>query len=87
MGVCADHIWCRQISTTTANEIVKPVHPSHMVVILAPKDYGTWLHGTADEALALLRPYPVDKMRIVQQGVGVLSDDGAGKRLSAEPSR
>lgn len=62
------------IVTTTANEIVKPIHPSRMVVILHPDDYDTWLNGTTDEAIALIKPYPATDMRIVQQGVGILTD-------------
>ncbi len=63
------------IITTTANEIVKPVHPDRMPVILNPANYETWLTGSMDDALELLRPYPADEMQIVQQGVGVLKDE------------
>lgn len=61
--------------TTTANELVKPVHPTRMPVILDPADYETWLTGGPDEAAALLRPFPADRMRIVREGVGVTADD------------
>lgn len=57
--------------TTTPNELVKPVHPDRMPVILDREDYETWLHGEPAQAAELLRPYPAEKMRIVGQGVGV----------------
>ncbi len=63
------------IITTTANDIVKPVHPNRMPVILEPESYEAWLHGSEDDALPLLRPYPADKMRIVREGVGILKDE------------
>lgn len=62
--------------TTTANELVKPIHPTRMPVILDPTDYETWLTGTPEEATSLLRPYAVAKMRIATSGVGILKDDG-----------
>jgi putative SOS response-associated peptidase YedK len=62
------------IITTTSNEIVKPVHPNRMPAILAPESYKARLHGSEDDALALLRLYPADKMRIVREGIGVLKD-------------
>lgn len=60
--------------TTTANELVRPVHPTRMPVILDPENYELWLHGPEAEAFALLKPYPAEKMRIVRQGVGVTAD-------------
>jgi Uncharacterized conserved protein len=60
--------------TTEANDLVRPVHPTRMPVILAPEDYETWLTGTAEEAAALLRPYPAERMRIVREGIGMTSD-------------
>ncbi|WP_299551100.1 SOS response-associated peptidase [uncultured Tateyamaria sp.] len=61
--------------TTEANELVRPIHArGRMPVILDPSDYETWLTGTPDQALALLRPYPAAGMRIVLQGVGVKAD-------------
>lgn len=65
------------VVTTTSNDIVRPVHPSRMVVILDPSDYETWLTGSADDALALLRPYPSERMEIVMEGIGILRDDVA----------
>lgn len=62
--------------TTTPNELVKPVHPTRMPVILDPEDYETWLRGSPAEAAALLRPLPAERMRIARQGFGVLTDNG-----------
>lgn len=63
--------------TTHANDVVKPIHPDRMPVILDPEDYEAWLCGTAEEALSLLRPYSSDKMHIVSEGVGILKDEMA----------
>lgn len=60
--------------TTDANDLVRPVHPTRMPVILDPGDYDGWLRGTPAEARALLRPYPAEAMRIVREGVGILAD-------------
>lgn len=62
------------VVTTTPNELVKPVHPDRMVVILDPTDYETWLHGTEDDAMALCRSYPAEKMEIFKSGEGEKSD-------------
>jgi putative SOS response-associated peptidase YedK len=50
--------------TTVPNELVKPVHPTRMPVILDPADYETWLNGSANDAMELLRPFPADRMWI-----------------------
>jgi putative SOS response-associated peptidase YedK len=57
------------IITTTANELVPPIH-DRMPVILAPEDYATWLdpQTPADELQALLRPYPAEAMVAVLVG-------------------
>lgn len=60
--------------TTTANEIVKPVHPQRMPVILRLDSYDEWMNGSADEAFKLLQPYAADQMRIVRIGEGERSD-------------
>ena len=61
--------------TTSANELVQPIHPTRMPVILDPESYEAWLHGSVDDALALLRPYPANQMQIVKEGVGILKDE------------
>lgn len=43
--------------TTEPNAIVRPWHPKAMPVILRPGDLLTWLDGSTEEALALVRPY------------------------------
>ncbi|MEQ8896950.1 MAG: SOS response-associated peptidase [Roseovarius sp.] len=60
--------------TSTPNELVKPVHPDRMPVILEPGDYETWLTGSTEAAAKLMRPYPAGKMRIVQKGQGLRED-------------
>ncbi len=54
--------------TTTPNEVVKPIHPSRMPVILDADDYDNWLIGTPDEAAGLLRPFDGDRMHIALEG-------------------
>jgi len=54
--------------TTTPNEVVKPIHPSRMPVILDAADYDTWLTGSPDEAAGLLRPFAVERMHIATEG-------------------
>jgi putative SOS response-associated peptidase YedK len=44
-------------ATTSPNAIVSPWHPKAMPAILHPRDFTTWLDGSHDEALALVRPY------------------------------
>lgn len=62
------------VITTSANEIVKPIHPQRMPVILKPEDYEQWMDGTADEAFELLEPFNSDDMQIVRSGEGEKSD-------------
>jgi putative SOS response-associated peptidase YedK len=52
------------VRTTSANELVKPLH-ERMPVILAPADFARWLDpkpATGPELQALLRPYPAEAM-------------------------
>ena len=60
--------------TTTANELVKPVHPTRMPVILDAQDYETWLAGSDEAAGNLLRPFSSERMQIVREGVGLTAD-------------
>ncbi len=62
--------------TTTANELVKPVHPERMPVILRPDDYEQWLKGSANDANDLLGPYPADDMRVIKSGEDERQDAG-----------
>ncbi|XWN32953.1 MAG: SOS response-associated peptidase family protein [Devosia sp.] len=54
--------------TTDANDVVKPIHPKAMPVILDPADYERWLTGSKEEAMALQRPLPNDKLRLARVG-------------------
>ena len=56
------------IMTTTPNDLVKPIHPTRMPVIVHADDHETWLTGDPKTALKLARPYPADAMRIVHTG-------------------
>jgi putative SOS response-associated peptidase YedK len=56
------------IVTTKPNEIVKPIHPTRMPVILKPDDHETWLNGSPEDAIELARPYPTGEMRIMYRG-------------------
>lgn len=64
------------IVTTDPNDLVRPIHPDRMPVILAPGDHETWLSGPPDAAAALLRPLPSDRMRIVAKGTDLRADPG-----------
>jgi len=55
--------------TTTPNPLVATVHPSRMPVMLTgPEEWNCWLNGTAEEARALVGPFPAEEMAIVQSG-------------------
>ena len=55
--------------TTTPNDVVRPVHPNRMPVMLSgEEDFRTWLEGSPDEAYALARPFPSDRMHVVHTG-------------------
>lgn len=64
------------VITTTANEIVRPVQPDRMPVILTPDDYEAWLSGSPGDAFSLLRPYPVEQLQIVLYGIAEQQDPG-----------
>jgi len=55
--------------TTTPNALVGSINHERMPVLLSGQaDFDTWTNGTPDEAFALVREYPPDRMRIVQLG-------------------
>ena len=57
------------ILTTEANELVAPIHPKAMPVVLDPDDYETWMSApAAAEAVALQRPYTADQISIAFTG-------------------
>lgn len=54
--------------TTTPNDVVKPIHPTRMPVMLHPNDYETWIGGSPTDALKLAKPYPSHEMVIAHKG-------------------
>lgn len=61
--------------TTEANDLVRPYHAKgRMPVIVEPGDFSNYLSGPESDARASLQPYPSEKMRIVQDGIGLKSD-------------
>jgi putative SOS response-associated peptidase YedK len=55
--------------TTTPNPLVATINHERMPVLLTrEEEFQTWLRGTADEAFALAREYPAERMAIVQEG-------------------
>lgn len=57
-----EHGRCYAFLTCEPNELVAPLHPKAMPVILAPADYDQWLTAGYDEACALARPFVADAM-------------------------
>lgn len=53
------------ILTTDPNELTKPIHAAAMPVMLTGDDIEAWLHGSAEEARALAKPFPAERMQIV----------------------
>jgi putative SOS response-associated peptidase YedK len=55
--------------TTEPNDVVGPVHPKAMPVILnTPEEIETWMTAPAEEALKLQRPLSNGTLRIVATG-------------------
>lgn len=55
--------------TTAPNEVVRPIHPARMPVMLSGEQaFDTWLEGSPEEAFALARPFPASAMQIVHEG-------------------
>lgn len=50
--------------TTEPNEVVAPIHPKAMPVILAQEDYEAWLTADWSEAKALQRPLVGGRMKV-----------------------
>lgn len=64
------------IVTTGCNALMASIH-DRMPLIIAPDDWHTWLEDTAQAALALLSPYPVESMQAwpVHRRVSKASED------------
>ena len=57
------------VLTTTPNPLVATINHERMSVLLTrEEEFQTWLNGTPDEAFALTREYPADRMAVVQEG-------------------
>ena len=56
------------ILTTEPNELIKPIHAGAMPVVLTGSEIDVWLDGSTEDALALARPFPADRMKIVLSG-------------------
>jgi putative SOS response-associated peptidase YedK len=52
--------------TTTPNAVVSPIHPDRMPAILEEGDHDTWLGGSPDDAFATIKPYPAERMQIIE---------------------
>lgn len=61
--------------TTTPNEVVRPIHPDRMPAILPPGDHAAWMEAPPEDALALIRPFPADRMAVI----------GRGEEMKSEP--
>ncbi len=56
------------ILTTEPNELTKPVHAEAMPVMLTADQFDTWLEAPVNEAIALAKPFPADRMKTVLTG-------------------
>ena len=65
------------VVTTEPNALMAEIH-DRMPVVVAPAEPDVRLHGTADEARHILRPYDPGEMTAweVAAGVGNVRDDG-----------
>jgi putative SOS response-associated peptidase YedK len=74
------------ILTTEANELVAPIHAKAMPVMLTQNEIEPWLAAPEEEALALAKPFPAARMRIVLSGPREDSGDLNGDHSSPQGS-
>jgi putative SOS response-associated peptidase YedK len=55
--------------TSVPNRLTESINHERMPVLLSTdEEFNAWMTGKPDEAFALLREYPPDRMRMVQSG-------------------
>jgi putative SOS response-associated peptidase YedK len=58
------------ILTTTANDLIRPIHAQAMPVVLRDAEaWDTWLTGSVEDALELQRPLAAEQLRIVETNI------------------
>jgi putative SOS response-associated peptidase YedK len=67
-GITTNDLFC--FLTTEPNDVVGPVHPKAMPIILtSPEEIETWMTAPSEEALKLQRPLSDGSLKVVATGV------------------
>ncbi|MCI5045461.1 MAG: SOS response-associated peptidase [Aquisalinus sp.] len=66
-GIGEGHVFA--FLTCDPNELVAPIHPKAMPVILSGDDYEAWLTAPWPEAKRLQKPFPADQMALYERMV------------------